>query len=230
MARRTFQVIRRNFVTLLFLSIVTGVPSAIVNWREVHFPAAGLTWAEAAALSAYTISAFVLAAAAVPATMLDFDGKRASIAECVSAALRNLFRLILLALLLSISIIIGFILLVVPGIFLLVALLVVVPMRVVEGEGAVGSLDRSMELTKGHRWAVFGLLIGYAFPAFTLGIIAIALVDIIGESASNVAVAAQTLADMMNNIVLSVGTAVIYFELRTIKEGVGPDKLASVFD
>ena len=42
--------------------------------------------------------------------------------------------------------------------------------------------------------------------------------------------AARALTSTLEGCVGAVGTAVVYFELRMIKEGAGPDKLASVFD
>jgi hypothetical protein len=38
------------------------------------------------------------------------------------------------------------------------------------------------------------------------------------------------LVQMLSSLLLAVGTASIYYELRFIKEGVGPEALASVFD
>jgi hypothetical protein len=35
---------------------------------------------------------------------------------------------------------------------------------------------------------------------------------------------------MISGIISSAGTASIYFELRSIKEGIGPEALAAVFD
>ena len=41
---------------------------------------------------------------------------------------------------------------------------------------------------------------------------------------------ASALAQMINAILSAAGTASIYYELRQIKEGIGPEALASVFD
>jgi len=57
------------------------------------------------------------------------------------------------------AVVIGFLLLVVPGIFLAVSLMFIVFAIGVEDRRAVASLSRSWELASGDRWRLFGLLL-----------------------------------------------------------------------
>src|SRR5262249_16951991 len=63
-------------------------------------------------------------------------------------------------------VILGFMLLIVPGFIFLTMVFVIVPACVVEGLEPLRSIGRSRELTKGHRWRVFAL---WLVPALFIG-------------------------------------------------------------
>src|SRR5207253_1463004 len=54
---------------------------------------------------------------------------------------------------------IGFILFIVPGLFLLTIWSMLVPVIVIEGRAAGESFSRSREIVRGHGWPVFGLIL-----------------------------------------------------------------------
>ena len=103
-----------------------------------------------------------LQAAIVYGTIADLNGRRAAFGECLSSGLRNWFWLLLLAI----------------GSWrsrrvrlhaadrprracMAVAWIVAAPAQVVERTGVFGAFSRSAELTRGHRWPIFGLLVIY---------------------------------------------------------------------
>ena len=119
--------------------------------------------------------------------------------------------------------------------FLALALCVAAPDRVVEGLGVFNSMGRSGDLTRGHRGAILLLFVLYG----------IGLIAVQGATGILFALASYGSPDMKNllsRIVLApllqamgaligaAGVASIYFELRTIKEGVGIEALAAAFD
>ena len=59
----------------------------------------------------------------------------------------------------GIAIAIGFVLLIVPGLYLLTIWSMLVPVIVIEGRSAGESFSRSREVVRGHGWSVFGLLV-----------------------------------------------------------------------
>lgn len=71
----------------------------------------------------------------------------------------------------QIAVTIGFVLLVVPGIFLAVSFVFVVFAIGVEDRRAIDSLSRSWELASGNRWRLFGLLLIVAVVASVAGAI-----------------------------------------------------------
>jgi hypothetical protein len=122
---------------------------------------------------------------------------------------------------------------------------VVVPARVVERTGILGSFGRSRALTRGNRWRVLLLFIILMVLQIAVGSVIGALVSPFGAPAPPTAgsdlavffgsmmmarVIAETIA---SSVVAIVGTAIfaaLYYELRVLKEGIGPEALASVFD
>ena len=116
--------------------------------------------------------------------------------------------------------------LVAPGLFLITVWWVAVPATVVERTGVVASLGRSFELTRGHRWQVFGIImiiyVGQTvLEQLTAGLLASA--PIFSATLSVVITVAFT-------AYFAVATAVCYHDLRVLKEGVGIDDIAKVFD
>ena len=59
----------------------------------------------------------------------------------------------------GLGILVGFILLIVPGLFLLTIWAVVAPVTVLERPGIFAAFGRSRELVRGHGWTVFGALV-----------------------------------------------------------------------
>jgi len=130
----------------------------------------------------------------------------------------------------------GFILFIVPGVMMAVAWIVAVPALVVERTGVFGAMSRSAELTRGHRWPIFGLLVIYIIAA---AIISSMVSVVVGAAAASVSTAAmqptlqliaQPLVSVITKLISSAGVASIYFELRSTREGIGPEALAAVFD
>ena len=116
---------------------------------------------------------------------------------------------------------------------MLAAWAVVIPVRVVERVPILDCFSRSSFLTAGHRWAILGLYIVYAFLSGIIQAAASMIADA-GGSNTVVAIALTTLMTVVQtiatSILLSVGIASLYYELRWIKEGTDPEQLAAVFD
>lgn len=79
-------------------------------------------------------------------------------------------------LLAGLAIVVGFILLIVPGLVLLTWWSLIVPVIVLEGKAAMESFGRSRELVRGNGWNVFGVIILTILVVIAIGIVvAIAL-------------------------------------------------------
>ncbi len=124
---------------------------------------------------------------------------------------------------------IGFILLVIPGIFLTVSWIVAVPVVMFEGASPFASLRRSYDLVHGRWWATFGALV--------LAIIAIIGISIVlglllgGVSTNHISLIlvlggiGRIIAALVTYPIVAAVSAVIYIDLRVRKEHVDPHQL-----
>src|SRR4051794_27055060 len=165
---RSFALLFRHFLTFFIITLVAFSPLLLL--REGSETAAtdptqalvtlGLGFVLQMVLSVFS-SAIILHGA-----FQDMRKRPINLLESLKVALRRLLPLILLALLESVLLVLGLILLIVPGIMLYTMWLVAVAACVVERAGPWRSLRRSQELTKGHRWKIFGLFL--LLPLFSL--------------------------------------------------------------
>jgi hypothetical protein len=181
----------------------------------------------------------MLQAGVVHIAVRDLNSQPASIGDAISTGLRHVIPLILIAIVSTIGIAIGLVLLIVPGIILGMMWAVSVPARVVERTGIFESLGRSSDLTKGHRWAIFGLVVAYILLSVALSLallpiqaqVMMAVVQGTGPSTTfYLFFGVSTVITMIQSVIASAGIAAIYYELRVVKEGIGPEALAAVFD
>ena len=123
--------------------------------------------------------------------------------------------------------IVGFFLLVVPGIIIAVALSVAIQVCVVERRGPFASIGRSRFLTKGNRWGIFGLsLLLFVIGAIIGGAFWIVRVAAGPEVAAVVNFILQSAFSAFHSVVFVVA----YHDLRVEKEGLDTDRIAAVFD
>jgi uncharacterized membrane protein len=233
----TFSVIRRNFLLCLVLALLfAGLPRLVLDlffWN----PAGGLkaTAQELSAqqarltilalLSSMVFSA-ILQAALVRAAIADLNGKRPSIGDCFGTALYLILPVVGVAVLVALGLVLGLMLLVVPGIILWLRWSVSVPVMVGEHRGVFDSMARSRDLTKGHRWALFGFWIVIFAAAFGLQLVLTRFVAVFGMTAVRFL---ELIMTVLVSVVTSIAPAVTYVELRQIKEGTSINELAEIF-
>lgn len=165
-------------------------------------------------------------AAIVYVAFQDLRDVRMGLKEALVYVSGRLVPLFLVALLSGLGIGIGLVLLVVPGIFLACMWIVAVPACVVEKLGPVDCLRRSMELTKGHRLTIFGVL---AIITVTVSILN-GLASAIGGTLTPVYFLLSLVLTLVPNAMLTLLTAILYADLRSAKEGISKESLAEVFD
>ena len=170
----SFAVIGRNIVPFLLLAIVISIPSIVIkrmvgvdpqlyqdqiNQQHTLYFTSYSSPGSWLGLLVSMVTSSLVTAALVYGTFQDLRGQRAAIGDLVRRGFSSLVPVVLAAIAYSLLLIIGTILLVVPGIILATALWVYVPAIVVEKAGVGASFTRSRALTKGHRWAIFGLYV-----------------------------------------------------------------------
>lgn len=197
-----------SFVTYLIVALLTAVLAAILTW--------------VGAIIGFFISivaVFWLQAALVKAVEDVRDGRvDLSLQETFDATRPRLGSVIVGGILAGLGIIVGLVLLIVPGLFLMTIWAVIIPVIVLENRSAGESFSRSRELVRGHGWGVFGvivltilLLIGFEI---VLGLILTPFADWLRGFVSNIV--SGTLTAPFIAVVLTL----LYFRLRAAKEPV----------
>lgn len=182
------------------------------------------------------VGMYLLQGMVVKAAVNGFNGVPTSFGDAFEAGVRMFLPLLGLGIIAGLGIVLGYVLLIVPGVILTVLWSVAAPAVVVEKRGVFGSLQRSRDLTRGHRWSVFGLMVIYVVLSWLIGILigglSVATGGTLTGGSPNLGVNLLTgpVVNVLSAVVASAGVAALYYELRSAKEGVGPELLASVFD
>jgi hypothetical protein len=151
-----------------------------------------------------------------------------SFGESLKVGLARFFPVVLLALLMGLLFMLGFMLLIVPGLILITMWFVSTPACVVERTGPWTSLKRSAALTKGHRWKIFGLM----FLMIIVSLIVAGLLQVVlPQFGSTILVMLGTLLwGALWTAYYSIAVVMSYHDLRVAKEGIDIEQIASVFD
>jgi hypothetical protein len=140
------------------------------------------------------------------------DGKRdSSVGELISGATPFLGSLIVFSVLSGLGIGIGFVLLIIPGLFLLTIWSVGAPAIVVEGKGGLEAFSRSHELVKGRGWDVFGVIVCVILIIIASAIVAAAIGAAVGGVVGAIIVASAVLLFYMP--IQALVQSVLFFDL-----------------
>lgn len=243
---RTFGLIGRNFVPFFLLALVfVGAPQFALLYAQytvgMNDPGMLMTLVWGGILVSM-VTSFVMQGALTRAAIDDLSGVGMKFGAAIADGLRYFFPLLIVGLLAGLGTMLASLLFIVPGIILAVNWSVSAPVVVVEKLGPTSALGRSSELTKGHRWPIFGLLALYFVLAYVVQILlGIGIGALAGQESGGsvlhglsianliMAVATATTTAILS-LVSTLGVASLYFELRRVKEGVGVDELAKVFE
>lgn len=243
--RRAISILFRNIASFMGIALVVTTPPyllmwALTPWDEIGTPANEI--ADSIVAIVEWLLSYIVTGMLVYATVQALNGRRAGFGECIARGLSFMWRVVLVAIVVMVLTGLATILLIIPGIIVYCALWVALPTAVVEGLGVGASLRRSAELTKGHRWRVFGIIvlatllsmivamvfgivvsIGAMTQAFSGGAVDVPGAVISGQIANLVTTAFFT-------ALLAATAGVSYHDLRVTKEGIGIEQIAAVFD
>jgi len=242
----------RNIVAFLILTFLAFLPGFLVEFAAISV--APVTDLVNVILSLFMMLLWILgwcwfSAGVTYGVIADLRGHRASIGEVLGASMRPVLALTLLTLLMSLVVVIFLsiptllplsgLLLGPLAIALYIVLWVTVPAMVVENLGPIAGLRRSLALTRGSFWRIFGIVVLWlAFilaVSFVVGLFTGAT-DLEGEHVGT-SLSAGTSADWISNIVAFVMfgmgaavSAVGYHDLRIAREGGDTEQIAKAFD
>ncbi len=139
------------------------------------------------------------------------DGRRdATASQLLRAVTPVLGQLIVVGIIAGVGIVVGFILLIVPGLILLTIWSVAAPVVVLEHPGARAALRRSRELVKGNGWSVFGVIV----VLDVLVLVFIFAIEVIAASAgTGVELVVAVVIGILTAPIPALAAAVLYFRL-----------------
>ncbi|HSN14089.1 MAG TPA: hypothetical protein VLT61_05615 [Anaeromyxobacteraceae bacterium] len=238
---RAFQVWGRNLLAFAGVGLAFHVPVLLATWAlgspfVVGRSRLGTVTPEqqafigsgryGALVAVSLIFALLQMGALTAGALSHLSGRRASVGEMILSALRRLGPLLVSNALAAVAILLGFLLLVVPGVVVTLMLLLIVPVAMAEPLPIKAMFGRSRALTKGHRWKLLGLT-AVAYVVSGAPAIAVALFPV------QVPYLATGLGLLINvlpgTFILSV-PAVAYHELRAAAEGAPIAALERVFE
>jgi hypothetical protein len=141
------------------------------------------------------------------------DGRRDHSVRALMASVTPVFWPLLgVGILFGIGVAIGFVLLIIPGLYLLVIWSVVAPVTVLERPGVFAAFGRSRALVRGNGWSVFGVIL--------IVFVAVVVVSIAaGLAASGLGSVGRALVQWAVNAavapVSALSASVLYFALRS---------------
>lgn len=239
--QQTFEVLGRNFVTFLVLAVIlTGIPTLVVGLIQMQASEtdSATIWAWFATTGLISmVTGLVLQGALTYGSIHYLNDRRVNVTESVAVGLRSFLALLGLGILYALAVIFGMMLLVVPGLMLAVAWCVAVPVLIAERKPVMQTFGRSAELTRGNRWRIFGLFLIYGVAYVIIGGIIEALSgvwQVVGGDSDGAigpgAIAANFVTGVISSLIGATGGAVLYTELRRVREGATPNALAAIFD
>ncbi len=225
---KTFAILGRQFVKFALLALLPMAPLLLLILglgSSSGTPGAGSAFA--AALTGILTFALqtVAQATSLYGAFQDMRRQPFTIGQSLQVGLARAVPVIGVAILVGLATGLGFVLFIVPGVIAGCMLYVAIPACVIEKTGVIASLSRSVALTKGYRWQIFGLFLLVVVVAL---VGALVLARIGGEG-----FVGQILGFVWQVVSTAIGAvlaAVIYHDLRAAKEGIDLDTLANVFD
>jgi len=224
---RSFRILGGNFVPLTLICLIATLPVFLPRLFVESHPAMPHQLLRGVSLLLSTFVTLPISYAIfVLVIVQDISSGAANIGFAINQAFRRLLPLIGCVVCQGLAVAGGMILLIIPGLIVLTMLSVGAQACVIERLGPIASLSRSAALTKGLRWRIFGLLLIAGAASTAVSVISNPLQRNFGLPGVIIGFLLTGLATAFYNTVV----AVQFYDLRVAKEGIGTERIASVFD
>lgn len=206
-----FQTYRENAAVLLPVAAVVFLVEAILSALLISASAVLVLLAIAVQVAASTLYQGMVVTLVSDVQ----DGRRdASVGQLLRSVVPVMLPLIGAGILAGLGIALGFILLIVPGLFLLTIWAVIAPSIVIERRGVFAAFRRSYELVRGNMWQVFGVIVIFFLILLVVGFI----FGVLGAVAGTVGrLIFEFIGSVLTAPLVALAASVLYFNLRATK-------------
>ena len=153
------------------IMLVPAIISYLLAISEPNFSTAVINVYEWAIYGVFMLVLFVVNLLMGIALVLALSNQSLSIKAAYSEARKYFWRYILLSILLTVILGLGYLFLIIPGIILTVWFSFSVFVMILENQGPINSLKQSRRYVKGRWWGIFGRLLGLILLTFILSAI-----------------------------------------------------------
>jgi hypothetical protein len=241
---RSCSIYAANFLKFTLVAVVIALPSQIIRsslttgWVAQVGMAQTLVGSWIIALILEFIGQGVILYGAFQA----LQGHPVVIGAAVRRWLSRFWAIIGISILVFLGLAVGFALLIIPGIILALRWAVTLPVCMMESKGTLASMRRSAELTKGHRWKLFGIGVLIYVVAIISALVRFLVISLLSRSGVlgwlGLGAPGRIITTAIISVILSaivtayfnIVAATVYRDLRGAKEGVDTEQIAAVFD
>jgi hypothetical protein len=240
---QTFSVTLANLPSFGLIALLIYSPALLIHLGAAlaPLPPDGATVVSLLGTLLKELLKLILTGALTYGVINHLRGAPARIGETMQMGLGSLGRVLVVSLLVGIVTLLGFVLCVVPGLIVACMNWVAIPVAVIERPGIRAALDRSHDLTRGTRMAVFAVLLVIGMIVGVVGLVGTGLLTVasaaaLGESrelsgrAYAVTQIIMTLLMIPFECLQATSAAVGYHDLRVHREGAAVDDLVRVFE
>ena len=232
-----FQLYRRHWRTLLTIAAVVVVPITLLQYllgdlvrtqgeTTRNGIAETASWsvgiAGLVAALAAILMYLVLTGAITRAVAAEVTGEDPSLEQSYRFGFHRLGSVLLVSVLVGLATIAGFILFIIPGIWIGIRLAVSVEALVVEGRRGTQAMGRSWELVGGHWWHAFGALVVAGLLTGVVNAVITTPFNNTGWFVQAIAAAIATVITMPYSVLVGV---LLYLDLRARKEQLTLERL-----
>jgi uncharacterized membrane protein len=228
-----FAVVGRQFPIYFIIYLISAIPSnAVLLFFGRPVPGQPPNVSASLALLGGSLFGLVLTILAQSTVLyLAYSTLRSqpvSVGDAFGRALNRFFPMLGTVICFGVVMILGFLLLIIPGLMVMIRYYVSPVACLIEERGPIDSLGRSATLTDGYRWPVLGIGLLVAAATFVITIPASTMLPgMLGQTVATIVSMVLTTAFASVNSAIYVS---IYHQLRLAKEGGEGDRLATVFD
>ena len=223
-----FKMYSQDFVSLIKLSLIFNLPlllmQMVMQTTDANQSPAIVFGAAILMIVLSLVCSSMLTGATMQIVSARYLGEKISFTEAMGRTTAILGKVISTSMLVGIWIFLGFLMLIIPGIFWIFTLALALPAVVLEGKSGSEALARSKELVKHNRGKVVGTVIGIGLIVGLLGAVfgglwqgglAVASVDGTGLFAQ----AGESLLSFLIAPINNVALVILYYDLRIRYEG-----------